>query len=86
MAPLSAATLPDVQSLLPTGEDSNTVSVTAIVTGYTASSVDRLAITDVSLQERESGVGEEAQNGLMVASPVCALAETTQAQARKLPQ
>ncbi|XP_038061254.1 ankyrin repeat domain-containing protein 17-like isoform X2 [Patiria miniata] len=79
MAPLTPASLPDVQSLLPTGEDLSFISVTECVTGSTTG-VDRLA--DISSQERESGVGEEAQNGLMVASSVCAVAETIDAQAR----
>ncbi|XP_022091038.1 ankyrin repeat and KH domain-containing protein mask-like isoform X2 [Acanthaster planci] len=80
MAPLTSASLPDVQSLLPIGEDAPTVSVTAVVTGYTNLGVGRLV--DVTSQPRESGVGEESQNGLMVASSVCPLAETTDAQAR----
>ena len=47
----------------------------------TTSIVDRQTSTDVSSQERESGVGEEAQSGYStcVASPVCVLAETTAA-------
>ncbi|XP_033643957.1 ankyrin repeat domain-containing protein 17-like isoform X1 [Asterias rubens] len=82
MAPLSTASLPDVQSLLISGEDCPFSTVGASVTGSTTAAVDRLASADVLSQERESGVGEEAQDGLFVASPMCALAETSETPAR----